>query len=191
MKAMLLSQQHKRFVGLMALFMIVWGASGCYTRLSHPPHQEDMASSESSGTCTRCHAERLAESQDGSSWVDYYSYSSSPWLNYYASPWWYESEWVHCDWEYSEPTRSRWVAGEKEPAGRLAWGRRITAEGDSPHDDIDRTTSSAPQIPAPSGPASSGPSVTAPAETGSGNQAADREKEAEKQKRQSGRAVRR
>jgi len=191
MKARRLSQRHVRLVGLMALVLIAWGGSGCYTRLSHPAHQEDLASSEAAGSCTRCHAERLEESQDGSSWVDYYSYSSSPWLNYYASPWWYESEWVHCNWECSEPTQSRWVAGEKEPTGRLAWGRRLTADGNSPHDDIDRTTSSAPNIPAPSAPASSGPSVTAPAESGTGSQAADREKEAEKQKRQSGRAVRR
>ncbi len=182
----------------------LWAGGGCYTLLRHPSPEEGFAATQDT-SCERCHSATSQGNLDGTSWVDYYAYSSSPWLNYYASPWWYDNEWYHDAHLVHSPGGSSGgggqaardgARGEQEddaPAGRLAWGRRLMADEPSPHDRMDRTTgSSAPIIPAPTIPAASAPgtTVTVHRDTSDGNQAPAAEKKVEK-KETKGRAIRR
>ena len=185
-------------VGLLTLAF--WAGSGCYTMLRHPDPEEGFAATEDD-SCQRCHSTRLEGSYDASSWVDYYTYSSSPWLNYYASPWWYDTEWILTPGSSSGPARDHWQGGggsspsgeggtDGAPARRLTWGRRLMADEPSPHDLMDRTTSSsAPIIVAPNVPSGPGSSVTVSRDSDSGNQEATTEKK--EKAGQKGRAIRR
>ena len=188
------------------LTVLLGSASGCYTMLRHPSPDEGFAAVEDA-RCQRCHDDGQGEGGDVNSWIDYYAYSSSPWLNYYASPWWHDTEWVlhpipapaHAyDSATGDATsRSRSSdTGDGEAAadgGRLTWSRRIMADEPSPHDRMDRSTSSsAPIISAPNparGAGAGGPPVTVTRDTDSEDQSPAEEKKLKRSKK--GRAIRR
>lgn len=189
------------------LALLLGGASGCYTMLRHPSPDEGFAAEEDL-RCQRCHDASLEDGGDASSWIDYYAYSTSPWLNYYASPWWYDTEWVLTPISPpahayepatgpsagSPPPRHAGDDSEASDGGRLTWGRRLLADEPSPHDQMERTTSSsAPIVTAPSPTPSSGPSgppVTVTRDRDAGNQTSAGEKKKENRGKK-GRAIRR
>ncbi len=139
--------------------------SGCYTMLHHP--SSEVAMSEYTGECLRCHTAAGEQISHHRPWVEYYSYSSTPWINYYASPWW-----IDWTWEPTPPGVSGGGAGEagEEPSGspapsehrnrRLSWGlvpRDLDKSVEAvPRSDIERNPT---PIPGPSGGSASPPSV--------------------------------
>jgi hypothetical protein len=105
---------------MILLALALSGALGaCYTAVRHPAAGEPVAV-RSDETCYRCHSAGAAADPDLYPWGEYYGQSTSPWINYYASPWWYESR-----WERNPPS-----SGEHEEPGaatlsdRQGWGRR-------------------------------------------------------------------
>ncbi|MCK4303196.1 MAG: hypothetical protein KAY24_03065 [Candidatus Eisenbacteria sp.] len=107
---------------------IALSTAGCFTMLRHPVVQSSPAS-DSSGTCQDCHSGYGAMDMLGFSWIDYYSASSYPWINYYGSPWWYESRWQPYRPEAHD--QDECVATPLRVLGRWGWGHgnRISADG--------------------------------------------------------------
>jgi hypothetical protein len=109
-------------VGLAAAIILAGAVSGCYTLLRHPA-PATSASLQESDECLACHT--AAEPLDVTvyPWVEYYSHSASPWINYYGSPWWHDYSWERCqecDGSETSPTDSSYVL-----QGRHGWGRRV------------------------------------------------------------------
>jgi hypothetical protein len=109
--------------GRSAAFLLALALSGalgaCYTAIRHPAAGEPVAA-RSDETCYRCHSAGATADPDLYPWGEYYGRSTSPWINYYASPWWYESR-----WERNPPSSGgHGEAGAATLSERQGWGRR-------------------------------------------------------------------
>jgi len=158
---------------------------GCYTLLRHPA-AEGPTDARSDEACYRCHSEDDQLDPDIYPWVEYYSSSSSPWINYYGAPWWYDSQWVR------QPVPGEPEADESQrlPSGRHGWGRhaRTLAGGDSLRS-RDSLLPPSPIVSSPS-PAPSIPSVPAQGQSG-GSQGSTDDKKKKEEKEPKRRALRR
>ncbi len=78
--------------GLWLALILIPFVAGCYTTLRHPQPDEAPSAHETS-SCYQCH--QCSHSLPPSSeWMDYYTSSDYPWVNYYGSPWWSEGRWM-------------------------------------------------------------------------------------------------
>ena len=157
----------------------------CYTAMRHPATGEpvDVRSDES---CYRCHASEDATDPDLYPWGQYYGQSASPWINYYASPWWYDSR-----WERNPPSSGGHEdAGASSLSDQRAWGRR--ARGGAVPDSLRQRGSGLPPAPIVSAPPPAPMPGGTPAsgEANSGTKGSDDQKKKE-EKEQKRRALRR
>jgi len=109
--------------------------TGCYTLLRHPAPAAGAALDQGED-CTRCHAQQAPIDVSVYPWVEYYTYSDSPWINYYGAPWWHDTYWERCeqcDGTETSPSDAGYVL-----EGRNGWGRRVR-ETAGVSDDTDRT----------------------------------------------------
>jgi len=109
------------FFGCLAALLL----GGCYTLLNHPGTLE-LTSAETEGDCSRCHAQQEQIDVGVYPWVEYYAYSSSPWINYYGAPWWHDGYWercIECDGSESSSAGDDYVL-----EGRHGWGRRVRSD---------------------------------------------------------------
>jgi hypothetical protein len=110
-----MAERSRRLCGLLLVGSAL-ALGGCYTLLQHPAEAGKPVDVRSDALCARCHDDDDPPVSDLYPWLEYYSYSTSPWMNYYGTPWWVDSR-----WEWSAPEDS---TGNRPLAGRLGWGRR-------------------------------------------------------------------
>lgn len=133
--------------GVWALALALAGAgAGCYTLIRHPQAAAPI-DAHADDECYACHASSDELDLDLYPWADYYSHSTSPWVNYYAAPWWYDSR-----WEYRAPPGGGAPpdAAERSQPDRAGWGRR--ARSSSVSDSLrqrDATFAPAPIVSSP------------------------------------------
>jgi hypothetical protein len=169
---------HPRHLGAMVLALALAGAgAGCYTLVRHPQAAEPV-DAHSDDICYSCHSSSDGLDLDLYPWADYYSHSSSPWINYYAAPWWYDSR-----WERSAPPAGGAASGtaERPQSDRAGWGRH--ARSSSLSDSLrrrDATFSPAPIVSSPpAAPLSPGTPAQGSTSGTSGNNPSDEQKKKE------------
>jgi hypothetical protein len=114
------SVAHRGHLGavLLALALAIAGA-GCYTLIRHPQSGEPV-DARSDEICYSCHASDDDLDLELYPWADYYSHSSSPWVNYYAAPWWYDARW---EWAAPPTGGDNSATSERPRSDRYGWGR--------------------------------------------------------------------
>jgi len=121
------------------------GIAGCYTMLRHPEAGPGRAA-EADG-CSRCHDRDEPLEVFASPLIDYYGYSSSPWINYYGAPWWHGSAWERCrscDGSEASPEDPGFVL-----SGRQGWGRRVRPAATDTAEEDPRTRGAEALLPMP------------------------------------------
>lgn len=167
-----------RALPLWALALLAAAAlAGCYTMLRHPA-SGDLAAGDATDECLRCHESDASLEIETYPWVEYYSYSASPWINYYGAPWWHDVRWERC--ETCDGTEASTEDPDFVLTGRNGWGRRVRQAGGESAAGRERNDAFAP-LPIVSPPAVapvvarpvSPPAVTPPTGTPAGDQPAE------------------
>lgn len=172
-------------ISLAAALAMAAALAGCYTLLQHPRSSDPaMDSNALSGSCLRCHSDNSFDA-GAVPWVEHYSYSSYPWINYYGSPWWHDTVWHWYDDDCRDCPPPETLP---QLSGRSAWGRR-PRDGWDGEGSRERTSSGLAPIASAPAPA---PTPAPPAISGSasGSDASD-ESEAETPKEPRKRSIRR
>jgi hypothetical protein len=153
-------------VTVLALALAGVGA-GCYTLIRHP-QAEQPVDAHADDVCYSCHGSSDELDLDLYPWAEYYSNSSSPWINYYAAPWWYDSRW---EWAVPPSGGAPSETAESLSYDRAGWGRRARAP--SPSDSLRQRDAAFPPAPIvsppPAAPRSPGTSVPGSTSGTSGN----------------------
>jgi hypothetical protein len=152
---------HGPLAALAVSVLLATALAGCYTLMRHPAPAAG-ASLDGGEDCTRCHAEQTPIDVSVYPWVEYYTYSDSPWINYYGAPWWHDTYWERC--KQCDGTEASATSEGYVLEGRNGWGRRVR-ETASASDDADRVRSPGGLAPLPilSPPASGGIAPARPA----------------------------
>ncbi len=112
---------------LLAFFVCVSLASGCYTTLRHPGTPDlpnDYSYREKS--CYDCHDE--AAFYHSFYGVHFNYYHNSPWFGYYSDPWWYDTYWhgglrgAPVPERYDDDERHNWMRGSPSGSHRGSYG---------------------------------------------------------------------
>jgi hypothetical protein len=180
---------HPGHLGVTVIALALVGAgAGCYTVIRHPQAAQPV-DARSDDLCYSCHASSDELDLELDPWAEYYGNSSSPWINYYAAPWWYDSR-----WEWAAPPAGGAPSEAAEPPryDRAGWGRR--ARTPSPSDSLRQRDAAFPPAPIVSPPpvAPLSPGTPAPGSTsGNSGNTSDEEKKKKESKEPRRRALRR
>lgn len=119
---------HPGHLGVVLLALALAGAgAGCYTLVRHPQAAEPV-DAHADDICYSCHSSSDELDLELYPWADYYSHSSSPWINYYAAPWWYDSRW---EWSAPQAGGAAPQAAEGSSSDRAGWGRQVRSSSSS------------------------------------------------------------
>jgi len=138
--------QPRHFGVIVAALALAGAGAGCYTLIRHPRAAEPV-DAHADDICYSCHSSSDELDLDVYPWADYYGHSSSPWINYYAAPWWYDSH-----WEYHAPPAGGAPSGTEADSrsARAGWGRQ--ARSSSLSDSVRQRESVFPPAPIVSSP---------------------------------------